>query len=87
MRKLRCGMTFCGETFAAELTLPDNYFDALGRPLMHLLNSRLGAQPTITWRPDWQCEPVETKTELPPIGEELQKLREVVASLEQKFNG
>jgi hypothetical protein len=48
-RLLVCGMTFCGETFRATLELPDRYFDEQGRPLNHLLNSRLGAQPSITW--------------------------------------
>ncbi len=42
-------MTFCGESFAATLELPDKYFDAKGRPLWHLINNRLSAHPTITY--------------------------------------
>ena len=86
MKKLRCNISFAGEGFTCEMNLPDKYFDGLGRPLMHLLNNRLGATPQISWRPDWQCSE-EPKAELPPIGDELQKLREVVASLEKKFDG
>lgn len=83
MKKLRCNFTFSGETFPGVLELPDKYFDGLGRPLMHLLNNRLGAGPTITWRPDWQVDG-EAPPE-PTITEELSQLRAVVASLEQKF--
>ncbi len=84
MKKLRCNMVFCGEGFSATLNLPDKYFDVLGQPIMHLLNNRFAAHPEITWRPDWQCAE-EPKAELPPITEELQKLRDVIVSLEQKF--
>ena len=72
MKKLRCNMEFCGEAFSATLDLPEEYFDALGHPIMHLLNNRLSAHPVITWRHDWQCAQ-EVKSELLPIGDELQK--------------
>jgi len=52
---------------------------------MNMLNNRFAAQPIITWLADWQCDGEEPPA--PPIAEELQKLREVVVSLEQKFNG
>jgi len=48
-RILRCGMIFCGESFAAELVIPDEYFDDLGRPLYHKLNPRLSAHPIINY--------------------------------------
>jgi hypothetical protein len=48
-RTLHCGMTFCGESFAATVSLPDKYFDGEGRPLWHLINNRFSAQPSITW--------------------------------------
>ena len=85
MKKLRCNITCAGQTFPATLDLPDKFFDPLGRPLMHILNNRFAAQPIITWLADWQCAQSEDKTELPTIAEELQKLREVVVSLEQKL--
>jgi hypothetical protein len=48
-RVLKCGMTFCGESFAATLTLPDEYFDGEGKPIRHKLNSRLSAHPSIVY--------------------------------------
>lgn len=92
-RSLRCGMSFCGESFAVTIhNIPDEYFDARGLPLWHKINNRFSAHPQIVW--DRPIGPipvdekiVETKTGLPPIGEELQKLREVVATLEKKVNG
>jgi hypothetical protein len=92
MRTLRCGMTFCGESFAATLRVPDEYFDERGVPRWNLLNARFSGQPIITWdRPvggvpkDEQI--VFQATHSIPIGEELQKLHEVVASLEKKCDG
>jgi hypothetical protein len=73
------------------VTLPDEYFDDRGLPKWHLLNSRFSS-PVIIWdRPIGAVqvdEPVVNQPkELPPIGEELQKLRDVVVSLEKKFDG
>jgi len=85
VKKLRCNITCAGQTFPATLDLPDTFFDPLGRPFMNMLNNRFAAQPIITWLADWQCDGEEPPA--PPIAEELQKLREVVVSLEQKFNG
>ena len=79
--------------FAATLRVPDEYFDARGVPLWHKLNARFGGQPTITWDIPILGVPhdgdvvYQPTKELPPIGVELQKLREVVASLEKKFDG
>lgn len=90
-RTLCCGMVFCGESFAATLRLPDEYFDANGVPLWHKINSRFGGQPAIHWdRPIGAVpsdEPVvsEPTQETPSVREELQKLRDVVATLEKKF--
>ena len=87
MKKLRCNMEFCGEAFSATLDLPDKYFDVLGHPIMHLLDNRFSAHPVITWRQDWQCAPTQSDAvELPPIGDEVQKLREVIDSLQKKFD-
>lgn len=87
MRTLRFGIN----GFGASVTLPDEYFTETGVPKWHLLNARFSF-PNITWNRTIGGVPhdedvVYQPKELPPIGEELQKLRDVVASLEQKFNG
>jgi len=87
MRVLRCAFTFCGETFGGELRLPDNYFDEKGKPLGHLLRSRLGAQPCISWDTEGVCplstapvikpaEPVELKA--PDMAEIISLLKALV---------
>jgi len=76
----------------ASVSLPDEYFTDTGAPKWHLLNSHFGS-PVITWNrviggvpkdENVVCQPTK---ELPLINEELQKLREVVAALEKKFDG
>jgi len=90
-RTLTCGINFNGEVFRATLRVPDEYFDDRGLPKWHLLNSRC-SNPQIFWdRPIGgvpRDEVVIANVPQPiPIGEELQKLREVVVSLEKKFDG
>jgi hypothetical protein len=72
------------------MALPDAYFTDDGLPRWGLLNSRFSS-PIIVWdRPIGgvlKDEGVVEQPTQPPISEELQKLREVVVSLEQKFNG
>ena len=88
MRIMTFGFNCGGEVFRGSVALPDEYFDEKGRPRWNLLNSRFSS-PVISWHHPIGAVPVdeqvEPKAELPPIGEELQKLRDVVASLEQKF--
>jgi hypothetical protein len=81
--------SLCG--YRASMALPDEYFDEHGRPKWNLLNTRFSS-PFILWdrviggvQADENVVDQPTK-EHPPIGDELKKLREVVASLEQKFN-
>lgn len=91
MRTLHFGMNAGGEVFRASVSLTDEYFDDRGRPRWNLLNARFSS-PVILWdAPPIGAVPVDDAvvnqpTELPPIGDELQKLREVVDSLEQKFS-
>jgi hypothetical protein len=85
-RTLKCGFTFCGETFPGTLQLPNDYFDEVGKPIRHLLNSRLSAQPAITYG---------DSSVLPdPIGDpgrsliqEVMGLRAQVASMAQAMKG
>jgi hypothetical protein len=76
----------------ASVSLPDEYFTDTGVPKWNLLNSRFGS-PVIIWNMVIGGVPIDENIvyqptkELPPIGEELQKLREVVAALEKKFDG
>jgi hypothetical protein len=92
MRTLTFGLCAGGDAFRASVALPDEYFDERGLPKWHLLNARFSS-PAIIWDriigAVQKDEPVvgQPTKELPPIGEELQKLRDVVASLEQKSNG
>lgn len=92
MRTLRVGIDCCGEVFRGSVTLPDGYFDDRGLPKWHLLNARFSS-PVILWdRPIGGVPVDEPVVNVPPenvptIGDELQKLREVVVSLEKKFNG
>lgn len=91
MRTLSFGINVGGEVFRASVALTDSYFDDRGRPRWNLLNARFSS-PVILW--DTQpigAVPVDDPVvnqpqQLPPIGDELQKLREVVDSLEKKFN-
>ena len=87
MRTLR----FSLNGFSASVTLPNHFFDEYGRPLWHLLNSRFGS-PLIVWNQPIGGVPrdedvVLIPTESIPIAGDLQKLREVVASLEKKCDG
>lgn len=87
MRTLQFGLN----GYRASVTLPDEFFDERGIPCWHLLNARFSS-PSISWsRPIGgvpKDEPVNQPTPaVPTIGEELQKLRQVVASLEQKLDG
>lgn len=87
MRTLRIGIN----GFGASVSLPDEYFDERGIPRWNLLNARFSS-PNITWSRPLGGVPhdedvVYQPKELPPIGEELQKLRDVVASLQKKFYG
>lgn len=90
MRTLTFGIQAGGEVFRASVSLTDEYFDDRGLPKWHLLNSRFSA-PYIIWNrviggvQHDGGEPVVNKPTAPPITEELQKLREVVASLEKKL--
>jgi hypothetical protein len=90
-RTMTCGINFNGEVFRATLCVPDEYFDEVhGLPLWHKLNSRC-SNPQIFWdRPIGgvpRDEVVVANVPQPiPIGEELQKLRDVVVSLEKKFD-
>ena len=85
-------LTFGLNGFRASVSLPDEYFTETGVPKWHLLNSHFSS-PVILWNRVIGGVPVDENVveqptkELPPIGEELQKLRDVVATLEQKFNG
>jgi len=91
MRTLTFGIACGGEVYRASMTLPGEYFDERGLPKWHLLNSRFSS-PVIYWdRPIGAVpvdEPVVNAPQQPPsVREELQKLREVVVSLEKKFDG
>jgi hypothetical protein len=91
MRTLSFGLCAGGDAFRASVALPDEYFDDRGLPKWHLLNARFSS-PSILWDRPIGAVPVDEPVvnqpkELPPIGEELQKLREVLASLEQKCYG
>jgi hypothetical protein len=55
-RVLRCGFTFCGESFAGTLILPDRYFTAEGLPITHEIFSRLSAHPNITLDAKQTCK-------------------------------
>ena len=73
------------------MSLTDEYFNEHGVPKWHLLNSRFSA-PYIIWDKIIGGVPrdgvvVANAPQPIPIGEELQKLREVVDSLEKKFDG
>lgn len=91
MRTLTFGISVGGEVFRASVCLTDEYFDARGLPKWNLLNARFSS-PVILW--DTQpigAVPVDEVVvnqpqQIPPIGDELRKLREVIVSLEQKFN-
>lgn len=77
--------------FSASVSLPDHFFDEHNRPRWNVLNARFGS-PIIIWNQVIGGVPkdedvVYQPTESIAIGEELQKLREVVESLEQKFVG
>jgi hypothetical protein len=82
------GFSLCG--FPASVSVPDEFFDERGVPRWHLLNARFSS-PSITWNTTIGGvpvdEPVVNQQQVPTIGEELQKLREVVAALEKKFDG
>jgi hypothetical protein len=81
------GFSLCG--FFASVSVPDEFFDGRGVPLWHLLNARFSS-PSITWNTPIGGVPVDEPVgnqQVPTIGEELQKLREVVAALEKKFDG
>ena len=87
MRTLR----FTLNGFSASVALPDHFFDERGIPRWHLLNARFGS-PFIAWNQVIGAVPkdedvVYQPTQSIPIGEELQKLREVVESLDRKFDG
>jgi hypothetical protein len=88
MRTLRLGIN----GFGGSVTVPDEYFTEAGIPKWHLLNAQFST-PIITWSKPIGGVPVDEKVVCQPaneplhIGEELQKLREVVASLEQKVDG
>jgi hypothetical protein len=77
--------------FPASVSLPEHFFDERGKPRWHLLNARFGT-PFIVWDKPIGGVPVDEpvvnqQTEVPTIGEDLLKLREVVASLDKKFDG
>jgi hypothetical protein len=82
------GFSLCG--FSANVSVPDEFFDERGVPRWHLLNARFSS-PSITWNTPIGGvpvdEPVVSQQQVPTIGEELQRLREVVATLEKKFDG
>jgi hypothetical protein len=82
------GFSLCG--FSATVSVPDEFFDERGVPRWHLLNARFSS-PSITWNTPIGGvpvdEPVVSQQQVPTIGEELQRLREVVATLEKKFDG
>jgi len=87
MRTVRFGIN----GFGASVTLPDEYFTETGIPKWHLLNSQFSS-PIITWNRTIGGVPCDEDVvyqpkELPPISEELQKLREVADSLEKKLMG
>jgi hypothetical protein len=48
MRTLHFGMNVGGEVYRGSVTLPDQYFDAMGVPRWHLLNARFSS-PVILW--------------------------------------
>jgi hypothetical protein len=83
-------LTFSLNAHPASVSLPDEYFTETGVPKWHLLNSRFGV-PVIIWNRVIGGVPVDEVVvdpqPIPPIEEELQKLREVVASLEKKLDG
>ena len=91
MRTLTFGISVGGETFRASVSLTDSYFDDKGRPRWNLLNARFSS-PVILW----DTHPigavpvddpvVDQPPQIPTIGDELRKLREVVDSLEKKFS-
>jgi hypothetical protein len=87
MRTLR----FTLNGFSASVTLPEHFFDGHGRPRWHLLNARFGS-PFIVWDKPIGGVPVDgdvvyQPTQSIPIKDELQKLREVVESLDKKCDG
>lgn len=87
MRTLR--LTLNG--FSASVSLPDHFFDEHNRPRWNLLNARFGS-PIIIWNQVIGAVPkdedvVYQPNESIPIGDELQKLREVVEALEKKLMG
>ena len=80
-RTLKCGFVFCGEQMSGTLQVPDEYFDGDSKPIRHLLNSRLSAQPTITYGDD----PVATDST--SLLEEHKRLTGQVAQLTQAVRG
>jgi hypothetical protein len=89
MRTLTFGINVGGEVYRGSVTLTNKYFDDRGLPKWHLIHARFSS-PIILWDNPIGGVPVDDAvanqpTELPPIGDELQKLREVIVSLEQKF--
>lgn len=77
--------------FPASVFLPDEYFTETGVPKWHLLNSYFSS-PVMVWNRvigGVQVDEVVVANapQAIPIGEELQKLRQVVASLEKKVDG
>lgn len=84
-------MDFCGVSFAGQLRLPDEYFTEDGKPLGHLLRSRLSAHPNISWKADEICpkddagrapiSPLADSTSAKDYGAELQELCRLVKEL------
>ena len=79
-------LTFRLNGFPASVSLPEHFFDEHGTPRWHLLNARFSS-PFVVWdKPIGAVAQDEQATqEVPNIVEELTKLREVAASLENKF--
>ena len=90
MRTLTFGFNCGGEVYRGSVRLPNEYFTDQGLPRWHLLNTRFSS-PNIIWdRVIGSVQhdvPVvnQPKQSPPSMGEELQKLRDVVVSLEKKF--
>lgn len=87
MRTLRLSLN----GFPASVALPEHFFDEKGIPRWHLLNARFGS-PFIVWDKPLGPVPkdenvVYQPTQSIPIADELQKLREVVESLDKKCDG
>jgi hypothetical protein len=84
-------LRLCMNGFGGSVTLPDEYFTEAGVPKWHLLNAQFST-PIITWSKPIGGLPVEENVVYQPtkeplhIGEELQKLREVVACLERRVD-